>query len=179
MKRWIPGIALGLIFGLSIPVGAHLTEHNPPTDPVTSMYVTMQNYATKVVLNCDTPDPTGQQFRSGQIEGIELFDFSAMRIHVGIRSEGHGFEPTEHWNVVVSVQQAIAKTNGQLSFRTFWDQQWKHQNTSAHQKSHLAVKTNLWRLDDRPGIWRVTIVLEGQESGNRFEHVCIFETVAT
>ncbi len=165
MRRWIPGIALGLILGLSIPVSAHLTEHALATDPVTSMYVTMQNYSTKFVLDCDTPDPTGQQFRSGHIDGVEAFPFSSMRIHVGIDSLHHGLNPTEHWNVAVSVKQAIAKTNGQLSFRSFWDQSWAHQNTTAHQNSHLAVKTNLYRLDERPGTWQVTVVLEGQESG--------------
>ncbi len=177
MRRAVPFIIFGLLIGLSIPAGAHLTEHTPATDPVTSMSVRMFSYKTKVALACDTPDPTGMQFRSGHIEGVELFPFGAMRIHANIDSAGHGLEPTEHWNVRVEVAQAIAKNNGQLSFRSFWDQDWKHQNTTAHQKSHLAVRTNLWRLNDRPGVWKVTITLEGQESGNRFEHVCIFETV--
>ena len=177
MKRWISGFVLGGLLMLSVPAFAHLNVHVPSTDPITSMSVRMFSYKTKVALVCDTPDPTGMQFRSGHIEGVELFPFGAMRIHTNIASAGHGLEPTEHWNVHVDVAQAIAKTNGQLSFRTFWDQDWKHQNTTAHQKSHLAVKTNLWRLDDRPGTWKVTITLEGQESGNRFEHVCIFETV--
>ncbi len=79
----------------------------------------------------------------------------------------------------MKVEQAIAKNNHRLSFRSFWDIGWDHQNSNAHQKSHLAVNTNLWRLDDRPGIWRVNITLVGQESGNTFNHVCIFETFDT
>ncbi len=176
MKRAVPFIIFGLLLGLSIPAGAHLTEHNPSTDPITSMSVRMLSYQTKVELICDTPDPTGMQFRSGHIEGVELFPFPSMRIHVTIDSARHGLDPTEHWDVHVDVAQAIAKNNGQLSFRGFWDQEWKHQNTTGHQKSHLVLRTNLWRLDDRPGIWKVTINLQGQESGNTFEHVCIFET---
>ena len=100
----------------------------------------MFSYQTKKHLACDTPDPTGIQFRSGQVEGVELFPFPAMRIHANIDSNRHGLDPTEHWNVQVSVAQAIAKNNGQLSFRGFWDQEWKQQNTSAHQKSHLNTK---------------------------------------
>ena len=174
MRRWIPGIVLGLILGLSIPAAAHLTEHAAATDPVTSMTVSLINYQTKEALLCDTPNPAGTRF--DDVEGIEPFPFPSMRIHVAITSLRHGLDPTEHWDVKIDVAQAIRKNNGQLSFRGFWDQEWKHQNTTAHQKSHLAVRTNLWRLDDRPGIWKVSIVLEGQESGNRFEHVCIFET---
>ncbi len=177
MKRWISGFVLGGLLMLSVPAFAHLKEHVPSTDPITSMSVRMFSYQTKEALVCDTPDPTGMQFRSGHIEGVELFDFPSMRMHLNINSARHGLDPTEHWDVHVDVSQAIAKNNGQLAFRTLWDQNWKHQNTTGHQKSHLAVKTNLWRLNDRPGTWKVTFTLEGQESGNTFEHVCIFETV--
>ncbi len=174
MKRAVPFIVFGLLLGLSVPAFAHKNVHVPTTEPITLMYVDLFNYKDKERLVCDTPDPTGIQF--DRVEGIEPFNFSSMRVHISIDSAGHGLDPSEHWNVHVDVAQAIAKTNGQLSFRTFWDQGWKHQNTSAHQKSHDVSRTNLWRLNDRPGIWRVTIDLEGQESGNKFNHVCIFET---
>ena len=180
MAKWIRRptglfIIFGLFLGLSIPVGAHSTEHNPSTDPITSMTVDMLNYQTKVALICDTPDPSGTRF--DEVEGVELFLFDQMRIHANVDSARHGLDPTEHWGVRVVVSQAIEKRNGILRFDQFWDQEWAHQNASAHQKSHLVVRTNLYQLESRPGIWRVQITLEGEESGNTFEHVCIFETV--
>ena len=180
MKRfWTAGVVLGLILGLSIPVGAHLTEHTPATDPVTSMTVKMYEYPSGEPLACDTPDPTGIPF--DEVEGIEPFPFSVMRIQVNIDSLLSGKEPPEHWTLRVQVGKAkiLQPWKPLLTFRhTGWDQEWYHQNTAAHKSGrfHIITKTNLWGLTDFPGIRRVTVTLIGEESGNSLEHVCIFET---
>lgn len=172
-NRWIAAIAFGLILGLSVPVVAsHISE---PKNPITGMNVQIFKYPDlSTQLACD---------------GTDVVSFDQLRVHVNVHAEradgtGNGLdgEPSEHWNATATAMKAWY-FNGregedpyQRGWKGLWQAHWTHQNIGPHLPAGVIEKRiNLWDVQSEHKV-KFSLVITGNESGNKFTHICVFKT---
>ncbi len=161
MRRWIPGIVLGMLLVLSAPaVATHVQE---PTTPIQGLTVIMLKYPDKATrLACD---------------GTDVIDFNQMRVHINVDVGKARANASEHWDMKMTVLNTTVEDIVDGHYTSLWSAEWLHQNFEPHMKGNRVAVSNIWNLDRHIGLWEVRIEVEGLESGNAFNFVCLFDKI--
>lgn len=138
------------------------------TAPITGLRLRVGPYPGVTGKNALSTEGTPEQQ-----ERLNIVTFDKMRIEPVIRLTER---PSEHWILNVDVFAPHPKRPNELVLD--WDvQPFPHQNAPPIGTPELAFEAaqiNQYRLQERPGHWRVSVGVVGIVSGNRYRVSCDF-----
>lgn len=163
----IVGLIALLVLSVNVPTAlfpvaqaVHITE---PSTPITGIVLRVWQYAKPdTIVDCSTTDDVS---------------IAEVRADVFVRANS---APSEHFTVRTTFDRWETASGG------FWMPMsrgyWLHQNAPPHAAN---ISTFGWygisvdqRISDHPGLWRVTVRVDGQVSGQIITSSCTFRKVS-
>jgi hypothetical protein len=164
---------LGLLIGalVALPAAALADHVGEPTAPILALDLQLERYFDNLQVDCD-----GGVVDFDKVRIQPILDVAAV--------------PSEHFTVRIKAEREVVSPKGIHRWQPFGiDTIWPHQNVGPHGnpgKTNIAYSnlpgergggTSLHGHLAYPGSWRVSVSVEGEESGTRLVEICAFTVI--
>jgi len=168
--RRVPYFA-ALALALALVAGPVAGAPGEPTAPVTNVTLALKHYGTGALVTC-VPVSGTTTWAQLDASSTSPFPFAKMRIEGFAQVQA---VPSEHWRTRLIIEKVEQGNGGKIVYKDDSYYDWRHQNVPTDGRRNWEIIQASKVFTGLPGFWRITLIVDGDESLNHYAPACVFE----